>query len=346
MILIELARPEWFLLIPFLLAITLLSHYFAHKIKKSLEVFHYPPVYRLIRISARKDLRKHSWRSISLALKITIVLLTAFSLAGPTLATVGETSRIVEVPMVEEKDVVHGIILAVDVSSSMGFGDVNPSRLDAVKSMLVEFVGNASEKVRFGIVTFDAEIRSSLPLTEDKGKVVSALEELKPSDALPCLEEVTDVGYGIKTAVAMLTPYTSSPGPYAIVLVSDGYANYGFPDPFSSVSSAVKDAANKTIPIYAVHIAKIGLDSNPQLMQFIADETAGKFMESTSIEELRSVLDLLAKYHVPLKQWSAKIEIKTSIPQRIELGHILMIGAIIAVLLLWVGNYKHYKTWF
>ena len=333
------------LLVPFFIALTLMSHYFAQKIKKSLEVFHYPPVQRLITIAARKGVRRHSWRGISLALKITLIMLITFSLAGPTLLTLSEVSQTVDVPMVEEKDVVGGILLAVDVSASMGFGDVAPSRLEAARNLLVEFVENSSDKVRFGVVAFDAEIKNSLHLTEDKKKVVSVLEELRPGEELPCLEEVTDIGYGVQTGVS-LTPYTSPNGTNAVILVSDGFANYGYPDPFTSVAMAIDGAVNKSVPIYTLHIAKIGLDSNPELLEWIADETNGKFMDSTSIEELRNVLDTLAKYHTPTSAWSTTVEIKTTIPQRTELGNILMFAALIVIILLWIGNYKHYKTWF
>lgn len=343
---IEFAKLELILLVPFFIALTLMSHYFAQKIKRSLEVFHYPPVQRLIKMAARKGVRRHSWRGISLALKIALIMLITFSLAGPTLLTVSEVIQTVDIPLVEEKDIVGGILLAIDVSSSMGFRDVTPSRLEAARNLLIEFVENSSEKVRFGVVAFDAEIKNSLPLTEDKERVVSVLEELRLSEKLPCLEEVTDIGYGVQTAVSLLTPYTSSNGTYAVILISDGFVNYGYPDPFTSVSMAIEEAVNENVPIYTLHIARIGRDSNPELLEWIADETNGKFMDSTSIEELRNVLDILAKYHTPTSAWSASVEIKTTIPQRTELGHILMSGAAIVIILLWVGNYKHYKTWF
>ena len=343
---IEFAKPELILLVPFFIAVTFMSHYFAQKIKRSLEVFHYPPVHRLIRIAARKGVRRHSWRGIGLVLKITLIMLITFSLAGPTLLTVSEINQTVDVPMVEEEDVVGGILLTIDVSSSMGFGDVIPSRLEAARNLLIEFVKNSSEKVRFGVVAFDAEIKNSLPLTENKENIVSVLEELRPSEGLPCLEEVTDIGYGVQTAVSLLTPYTSSNGTYAVILISDGFVNYGYPDPFTSVSMAIEEAVNENVPIYTLHIARIGRDSNPELLEWIADETNGKFMDSTSIEELRNVLDILAKYHTPTSAWSATVEIKTTIPQRTELGHILMFGAAMVIILLWAGNYKHYKTWF
>jgi len=343
---IEFAKPELILLVPFFIALTLMSHYFAQKIKRSLEVFHYPPLHRLSRIAERKSVRKHSWQGISLALKIALIMLITFSLAGPAYLGVIEASKTTEIPMVKEEDLVGGILFAIDVSSSMGLKDVTPSRLDCVKNLLLEFVRNASEKVRFGIVAFDSEIRNMTALTDDKGRVISVLEKLQPSEGLPCIEEFTDIGYGLQTAVSQLKPYTSFNNTYAIILISDGFANYGYPDPLTSVSIAIAEAVNEKVPVYTVHIGKMGLDSNPELLKTIADGTHGKFMKSTSTEELRTVLDTLAKYQTPTNTWSTTIEIKTTIPQRIELGHVLMFGAAIVIILLWTGNYKHYKTWF
>lgn len=343
---IEFTKPELILLIPFFIVLTLMSHYFAQKIKKSLEVFHYPPVQRLIRMVIRKGVQRHSWRAISLVLKIALIMLITFSLAGPTLLTVSEVNQTAEVPIVEEKDIVGGILLAIDVSSSMGFGDVTPTRLAAARNLLIEFVENSSEKVRFGVVAFEVEIKNSIPLTANTERVVSILEELRPSEGLPCLEEITDIGYGVQIAVNLLTPYTSSNNTYVIILISDGFANYGYPDPFTSVSMAVEEAVNENIPIYTLHVARIELDSNPELLEWIANETNGKFMATTSIEELRNVLDIIAKYHTPTNAWSTIVEIKRTIPQRTELGPTLMLGTAIVIVFLWIGNYKHYKTWF
>lgn len=323
-----------------------MSHYFAQKIKRSLEVFHYPPVQRLIRVAEKRRIRRGFWAGISLGLKISVVILLTFSLAGPSYLSAIEVSKTVEIPMVEEKDIVGRIILAIDVSPSMGFIDVSPSRLEAGKSQLIEFVRNSSEKVRFGIVAFDAEVKNSLSLTEDKEQVISALEELRPTEALPCLEEFTDIGYGLRTALNMLALETSANDTHAVILMSDGYANYGYPDPFSSISTAIEEALNKGVPVYTVHVARIGSASSTELLEWIAEDTHGRFMDSTSIEELQKVVDVLAKYYIPTKVWSTKVDIKTTIPQRMELAHILMYGVIIVILLLWIGNYKHYKTWF
>ena len=277
---------------------------------------------------------------------MSIIILIVVSLAGPVLLTTNEISRTVEVPMVEEQDLVGGIVLVVDVSSSMGFTDVLPSRLEATKSLLAQFVENSSEKVRFGVVAFDAAIKESLPLVQDEQQVITILQKLNQSEVLPCLEEYTDIGYGIQTAVNMLAPYMSTDSPHVIILISDGYANYGYPDPLTSVNNAIKDATDTKVQVYTIHIAKMGLDSNPALLQKIANETGGKFMESTNYEELQNALDVLSKYHTPTSTWNAKVEIKTTVTRKADLGYVLMIGAVTCIIFLWIGNYKHYKTWF
>jgi Mg-chelatase subunit ChlD len=228
----------------------------------------------------------------------------------------------------------------------MGFFDVEPSRLDVAKAMLVEFVQNASENVRFSVVAFDAEIKSSLPLTEDKQTVTDALNGLTPSEGLPCLEEITDIGYGLQTSVDLLAPYASSDRSYAIVLVSDGFANFGFPDPIASVNSAIDSAVDRAVPVYSLHIALMSRDSNPDLLEYISNSTGGKFMDASNADELGSALDVLGKYHTPTNAWTTQVEVKTSIPQSVDLGFAFMLGSAAVIVVLWVGNYRHYKTWF
>lgn len=343
---IELGRPALILLAPLFIALTLFGHYSAQKIKRSLEVFHYPPVQKLVRIAAKKGVQRSIWRGISLALKIAIIMLITFSLASPVLLTFSERTETVEIPMAEEEDLAGGIVLAIDVSASMGLRDVAESRLEAAKEVLIEFVKNSSEKIRFSVVAFDMDLKSSLSLTTNKTRVTSTIEDLVASEALPCLEEFTDIGLGLRTSIDLLTPLTTSNKSYAVLLVSDGFANYGYPDPITSVHQASQKASDNNIPVYTFHIAKMGQDSNPELLQTVAEETGGEFIASTSVEELEAMLDFLGRYYVPTQTWRAKVEIKTTIPERRELGSLLMVGAAIIILILWMGNYKHYRTSF
>lgn len=346
MALIELGSPELLLLAPLFVTLTVIGHYFAHRIKTSLEVFHYPPLQRLSRLIMRKGARKVLWRGASLALKLTIVALMTFSLSDPILLTFNEVSETVEVPMVTKNDIAGQIILAVDVSGSMGLQDVYPSRLGATKSILVEFVENASEESRFGIVAFEREIVNTVPVTSDKNEILSMIRNLTAAEVLPCLEEFTDIGEGLQASLSFLTPYASLNKSSAVILVSDGFANYGYPNPFASVFQATDRAKDLGIPVHALFIAGIGQDSNDELMREVADETQGRFMDSSSLEELRNVLNIMGKYYVPTHEWSSKVELKTTIPIRTELGSMLMLAATAVIFALWVGNYRHYKTSF
>jgi len=346
MALIELGNPELLLFAPLFITLTLIGHYFAHRIKRSLEVFHFPPVQRLSRIVVKKGLRRSRWRGISLALKLVIIILVTFVLANPTLLTFGEVRETVEVPMAMEKDVAGQIILVIDVSASMGLRDVLPSRLDVVKNILTEFVKNASDNVRFGIVAFESQIVKTLPPTKEKNSVVSTIQNLTQAEGLPCLEEFTDIGYGLQVSADLLVPYSSSNKSSAIILVSDGFANYGFPSPFGSVLIGAQRANDVGVSIHALHVGSLGQDSNDELMRQIANKTKGKYMDSSSSDQLREVLDLMGKYYVPTHEWSSKVEIKTTVPMRTKLGFILMFVASAFILALWIGNYRHYKTAF
>lgn len=342
----ELGNPQLLLLAPLFIALTIICHYFAQKIKRSLETFHYPPVPRLSKIAAKHGLRRSKWRGVSLALKLAIIILITFSLANPVLLTFSEVSEKVQVPIVMEKDLKGQIILAIDVSASMGIKDVDPMRLEAAKKMLVQFVQNSSSKVGFGVVAFENEIRKVLPVTGNRTEVVSTIENLTQVEGLPCLEELTDIGHGLQTSIDLLTPFSSSNKTSAIILVSDGFANYGYPDPFQSVFSATARAKTLGIPIYAVRIARLGQDTNDELMKKIASDTDGKFMDSMTSAELGQVLDTIGKYYVPTHEWNSEVEIKTTIPVESDLGVVLMLIASAFVLTLWVGNYRHYKTSF
>lgn len=344
--LIELGSPELLLLAPLFITLTLIGHYFAHRIKRSLEVFHFPPVQRLSKIATKHGVRRSRWRGVSLAVKLIIIILITFSLANPTLLAFDEISEKVEVPIVMEKDLEGQIVLAIDVSASMGIKDVAPMRLEAAKTMLVEFIHNASSKVRFGVVAFDYEIKTAVPVTENMSQVVSAIENLTQVEGLPCLEELTDIGYGLQASVDLLTPYASSNRTSAIILVSDGFANYGYPDPYQSVFGAVARAKSYGVPIYTVRIARLGQDSNDELMKRIAYDTDAKFLDSMDSAELRQVLDTIGKYYVPTHEWTSEVEMKMTIPVKSDLGVVVMFIASALVVALWIGNYRHYKTSF
>ena len=88
------------------------------------------------------------------------------------------------------------VVLCVDVSRSMGAGDVAPSRFEAlrlqVRSLLDAAVGS-----RFALVAFAGDAQVVAPLTADRGAVAWLLEELEPG-VTP--RGGTDLGAAIRAA--------------------------------------------------------------------------------------------------------------------------------------------------
>ncbi|MEC8252154.1 MAG: VWA domain-containing protein [Planctomycetota bacterium] len=88
------------------------------------------------------------------------------------------------------------VVLCVDVSRSMGAGDVAPTRFEAVRSharaLLEDAVGS-----RFALVAFAGDAQVVAPLTADRGAVSWLLAELEPGVAR---RGGTDLGAAVQAA--------------------------------------------------------------------------------------------------------------------------------------------------
>lgn len=347
---VEFARPELILILPLLVFLIVFSHFFSQKLKRSLEVFHFPPVGRLVRIAARKTSRSLWWRGVNLGLKVAIVVLFTVALASPSAVTFEERVEKTTVPIVQEEDLASGVALVMDVSASMGIRDIQPSRFEAARASLRQFITNSSEEVRFGLVAFDDQLKASAPLGKDKDKIIGELNKLHVSEALPCLEEYTDIGVGVQTALNFLSPYVNASAEAqptsAVILISDGFANRGYPSPITSALNAARRADEMNIPIHVVHVAMLAQDSNPSLLRQIAETSGGTYAEVGDLNRLSDALDTLSKYYTPTHTWNVELEVKTTIPTTQTYGPLLILVATILLGSLWVGNYRFYKTTF
>src|SRR5262245_3012630 len=82
------------------------------------------------------------------------------------------------------------VILAMDVSRSMRFNDVLPSRLAAAKDAALSFVQRQNSITRIGVVAFAGFAELILPPTTDQEALDSAIESLTTGRA-------TAIGSGI-----------------------------------------------------------------------------------------------------------------------------------------------------
>lgn len=211
------------------------------------------------------------------------------------------------------------IILTMDVSGSMLSKDFEPNRLEAAKVVATQFV-DARQNDRIGVVVYEAESITQVPLTTDHRVVKNSLLEIKTG----LLEAGTAIGAGLATAVNRLKEAEGKSN--VVILMTDGLNNAGRIDPMD----AAQLAALYGIRVYTIGVGTIGKAKSPvgimngqyvydwveveiddDLMHDIADITGGKYFRATSRTKLESIyaeIDQLEKTRFNVMQYSRKKE--------------------------------------
>lgn len=197
------------------------------------------------------------------------------------------------------------IMIVLDVSKSMDTQDVAPSRLEAAKKALDDWM-NTLQGDRVGLVVFAGQALVQVPLTLDL-EAVSEILDKADTDTVDL--GGTDIGDGIQAALAAF-PKNSKRGK-AILLLTDGEQTRGS----SNVQDACQEAVSQKVPIVTVgmgtrqgqpipdgvtfwgqpdykkdasgnvhisHLDEAGLEK-------IADETGGVFLHGDSAKALSDI---------------------------------------------------------
>jgi Ca-activated chloride channel homolog len=231
------------------------------------------------------------------------LMILVFALARPQM--------VVSLPRVEGT-----VILAFDVSGSMGADDLKPTRMDAAKAAAQEFVQHQPITLQIGVVAFsDSGFAVQAP-TNDREAILAAINRLTP-------QRGTSLGHGIQAALqtitsgtgqtthqySNLTPVpTPTPTPVpkgtytpaVVVLLSDGENNES-PDPLAMAQTA----SDRGVRIFTVGIGSpTGADVkingftmhtqlDEQTLQQIAQLSGGAYFNAQSAQDLRSIYDKL-----------------------------------------------------
>jgi Ca-activated chloride channel family protein len=192
------------------------------------------------------------------------------------------------------------IVLALDISSSMLAEDFQPqNRLEVAKERAKAFV-NARRDDRIGLVAFEGEALTQVPLTVDHPILLAGIDNLQPGT----LVGGTAIGTAIATGANRLR---DAPGRSRVmVLLTDGENNRGTMDP----RTAAKAAAAFGIRIYAVGIGSEGSAPVPvsrgvfgfryetrpvsideTLLRDVARETGGRYFRARDAAALADVYD-------------------------------------------------------
>ena len=216
------------------------------------------------------------------------------------------------------------IILVIDASGSMASTDIAPSRIEAAKIAVRDFVSRQPKGIRIGVVAFSAGAFLITAPTEDRKQVVAAVNYLQ-------LGRGTNIGDGLGVALdAILDPeqaasetpnltlFSNERQPrtnlqplanadqYMIVLLSDGAATTG-PPPIE----VAQEIAAAGIRTYTVGLGDPSFQQGFQFgggrfmridepsLKAIAQETGGEYFAAENASQLHEVYkDLSRRYEI------------------------------------------------
>lgn len=197
------------------------------------------------------------------------------------------------------------IVMAMDVSGSMLARDLKPDRLQALKEVATDFVGERPND-RIGLVIYAGESYTLTPVTSDRDIVLNALKGIEYDRDI---EDGTAIGMGLSTAVNRLKD--SDAESRVVILLTDGVNNTGYIDPHT----ATELAKRYHIKVYTIGLGtngralspvaikpngefqfeRIPVEIDEELMKEIAKKTGGRYYRATDREKLREIYDEINK---------------------------------------------------
>ena len=211
------------------------------------------------------------------------------------------------------------IVLAMDISGSMLARDLEPNRLEAAKSVAVDFIAKRVND-RIGLVIYAGEAYTQSPLTTDHSVIINLMGGLKNG----LVTDGTAIGVGLATAVNRLKD--SEAKSKIVVLLTDGTNNSGDIPPLTAAEIARKFG----IKVYTIAVGTNGMAPMPYMqangqtgyvnqkvsideitLEKIAKQTNGQFFRATdneSLEGIYATIDELEKTEIDVKEFRKRNE--------------------------------------
>jgi Ca-activated chloride channel family protein len=190
------------------------------------------------------------------------------------------------------------VMVAVDVSTSMLAGDVEPDRLSAAKESAGRFVDGLPDEFNVGLVAFAGSAAVLVPPSTDREALHEGIERLVEGATGV---QGTAIGEAISTSLGAVKSFdgqaAKDPPPARIILLSDG-ANTSGMDPMEAAAEAV----TMKVPVHAISFGTpagtvdrggrpIQVPVDGQTLRAVAEETGGRFHEASTSDELRAVYE-------------------------------------------------------
>jgi Ca-activated chloride channel family protein len=192
------------------------------------------------------------------------------------------------------------VLLAIDVSRSMGATDVPPTRLQAAKTAAINFADKVPDKFRIGVVAFSTRAQVALPPTTNRDFLRASLASLHTGEG-------TAIGDAVALA-ASLGRRQRADGvvpPTSVLLISDGARDGGRRPPLV----AARQAKKQHVPVYTILLGTpngvvqhklpggynetLRVPPSAQTLQAIAKTSGGEFFTASNDRRLGDVYDAL-----------------------------------------------------
>jgi Mg-chelatase subunit ChlD len=238
--------------------------------EKSLELVKWQTVRRIINI-------------VNIGAKMSLIFALSFLLAVPYfLISVDVPIEKLSVEQLNQSAVT--VMILMDVSYSMNYSDLKPSRFQVTKQMTDLLVDSMSPVDSIGFLSFAERIYDEILPALNKSLVKSTIDNqtIHPSTA---------IGTALATALGVLEPYQ---GGKAIVLFTDGKNNVGV----MNLTAVAEDAASIKVPIFTIFAGAYGMgEADPIVLQEISNISGGKFydIKSEEIEALVTEVGTISK---------------------------------------------------
>lgn len=236
----------------------------------------------------------HYLRALPTVLRLVALALLVVALARPQ----QRTADSIEVEGID-------VVLALDVSNSMGEQDLAPTRLDAAKEVLRRFIEQRPSD-RLGLVLFGRDAFTQCPLTLDHHALLGLLADVR----LGLIDgQGTAIGNAVATALNRLRH--SDARSKVIVLLTDGDNNAGNVSP----QQAARFAQSLGVKVFTVLMGsdvdraadpsarlQTRFPVNPKLLEEIAGATGGTPYLATDTQALgqrfQAILDELDRSRI------------------------------------------------
>ncbi len=207
------------------------------------------------------------------------------------------------------------IVLAIDTSGSMRALDLRwnldrATRLDVVKEVLEEFIGNRT-KDRIGIVVFGEEAFTQAPLTLDHELLVNFVDQT----FIGMAGDATAIGSAIAIGTKRLKDLDAKSK--VLILLTDGESNAGQITPLEAAEAAkelgikiytvgVGTRGRAPIQVPGYGLAQIQASLDEDLLKQVASLTNGQYFRATdteSLQEIYQTIDELEKTEAKVKEY-------------------------------------------